>query len=804
MLAALGAYLGAALVCAEVVTSTAIREVAVSIGAMALGVLAFGVAVRFLVRGIRINTLVGVCVHVALLCAVVMVVAWVAGAHAAHRWDGGFMQAMTEGSAPVQLDATAAREPIPLAAPGFDGEQRYRLELRVSQWRLVGSATSSGDGGEWSPSFATVVVVSDADLATVMYGDAVLVTTHLTVTHGSREVAIGWNATLDARTPATGHNHLIASIREDFRRSTAGLPKEVRGLTRGMVIGDTRAMPPEQREVMQVTGLTHLTAVSGAHFAVVAVVLHGALRRVRLNRGPPTAARALRALVAGTGMVCFAALVFPDPSVVRAFAMASLGALAVWWGRPAQALPALSCSVIVLLLVDPYLALEAGFALSVAAVGAIVLWAPRLRGIFERRMPPTLAMLLSVPLAAQAACAPLLILLEPRVSMYAVLANLVAGPFAAPVTVMGLGAVLLGSALGDVAGIGAWGVSLAVWPVAWTARAVAALPGATIAWPPGAAGACLLAALTATAIWWTVPRGAKAVKASVSAVLIIALVGTAHQQATWDWVNRPPGDWAIVACDVGQGDMMLIRTAAHSAVVIDTGPGDGSAAACLTRFGVTQVPLLILTHPHADHDGGVAELASQAEVATAWIPPLALAPGLDGAATILRDLGADVALVRDGAVWQDHAVSIVLRHGGALASSPEGAAPRAGESYEGKDLNDASLVVSGVAQGVSFLALGDIEERAQRDLERQLVNALQVDVVKVPHHGSRTQEEVLVDKIVPQVAIVSSGVGNTYGHPSARAIDLYAQAGARVVRTDECGDVALWRDSQLMVASECG
>lgn len=754
--------------------------------------------------------------HVMLTCAVIAVVGWVAMAHAAHRWEGGIVHVVGDHAPEVQLAAVAVREPVPIGVDRYDASPRVRLELAVTRWRTTAqdNGANARDGAapapEWHESVARVVVIGGDKLGAVEYGDHVSIATQLTPSRGGREVAIGWSSTLLERHPATGHERWVAVIREGFRRATAPPSSPVRGLTRGMVIGDTRDMPQVQRDAMQITGLTHLTAVSGAHFAVVAVVLNGLLRRARLGR-------LVRALAASAAMACFAALVFPDPSVVRALVMALIGAVAVAWGRPAQALPALAWTVILLVLADPYVSLEMGLVLSVAAVGAIVLWAPRLRSLLATVMAPLPAMLISVPLAAQAVCAPILIMAEPRVSMYAVIANMLAAPFAAPVTVLGLVTVLVGPVWPALATAGAWVVSLAVWPVVWVARVLASLPGAAVAWPPGAMGATLLATMTGVAMWWTVPRGKVVVKAAVSGVLVIGTVLVAQSQATWDWVNPPPSAWALVACDVGQGDMMLLGTEPGSAIVIDTGPGDGTARACLNRFGVHHVPLLILTHPHADHDGGVAELLDLVDVDQAWLPAVALEPGLAGAARLLVDAGIEVVVPRNGDSWRDNGIELTVRQGGLAASTlnaqrrlpPTSWAAGAHamdvstSRFDGTEVNDSSLVVAGKVHDVTFLALGDVESRAQAALARRLVGILPLDVVKIPHHGSRTQDPDLVSHLGPRVAIASLGASNTYGHPAASTLELYQDTGAVVVRTDLCGDIALWRDPQLRLASTC-
>ena len=811
--AALLAYACAGLVSGEVLTPSVVRHAlvvcAVAVAAaVAIAVLACLAPSAARARGIHLaNMRAGrgpgrgrgrarvlgpgaqsMCAHAAIAGVIVIIAALSAQAHMAARWDGGF-EAAVGPSTTVNLIAIVKREPAPLSKPGFNGEARHRAELAVRQWRPAG-----GEGAlnsRWRRAAAPLEVMGGEPIAALEYGDVVEVTTTLTRVHGERAVAIGWDAEVAARHPATGMDGMVATLRDDFRRATAGLSTPVKGLSRGMVIGDTRAMPDQQREDMRVSGLTHLTAVSGAHFAVVAVLLHGILRRMKTPR-------VVRAVAAALGMAGFACLVFPDASVVRALAMALVGAVAVAWGRPAHALPALALAVIALVCVDPFVSLEAGFALSVSAVAAIILWAPRLRVIFGAVMPPTLAMLVSVPLAAQAACAPILILLEPRVSVYAVVANLVAASFAAPVTLVGLCAVLVGPLSHAAATWAAWLASTAAWPVAAVARIAASTPGATVSWPAGLVGGLTLAVLTAVVMWWTAERGSTHAKALATALALALVVVAAHADQAWQWASPVPDQWAIVACDVGQGDMMMLRVGVHSAAIIDTGPGDGSASACMRRYGVSEVPLLILTHPHADHDGGISEVLATAHVGTAWIPQVSTLEGFDPAARRLTEAGVDVGVPEVGERWNATQLELTVRQ-----ARPVSPAPPVGTRVDGTVLNDASLVVTGVVHGVSVLALGDVEDDAQRDLESAMGGAIAVDVVKVAHHGSRVQDAGLAARIEAAVAIVSVGAGNTYGHPSDKALALYGQGGTRVIRTDTCADVVVWRDRGLRVASHC-
>ncbi|WP_149202787.1 ComEC/Rec2 family competence protein [Actinotalea subterranea] len=285
----------------------------------------------------------------------------------------------------------------------------------------------------------------------------------------------------------------LGRLRSTLLEVTDGFPADARGLVPGAAVGDTSRLPADLDEAMRVAGLTHVTAVSGGHFAVLSSTVLGLAALLGLPRWA-------RALAVGAVMTWFVLLVHPEPSVLRAAAMGLAGVVGLLVGRPSRAVPALAATVVVLLVVDPWLARSYGFVLSVAATGAIVLLAPRLAARVRGLVPHWLALAIAVPVAAQAACGPVLLMLQPTLSPYAVPANVLAAPALVPATLLGVGATVTGPWAPEVAGLLARGAAGATWWIATVARTFAGLPGASVAWPGGAVGAALLAGLTAAVL----------------------------------------------------------------------------------------------------------------------------------------------------------------------------------------------------------------------------------------------------------------------------------------------------------------
>jgi competence protein ComEC len=667
------------------------------------------------------------------------------------------------------------------AAPGGAGPTKglWRVELAVTV--TDGTATR-----------ARVVVWGGDSWRQMVRGQHVIIEGKLAPATGGA-AALMWRPTVETVSPPRGLAAAVAALRGGLREATDGLPERLRPLTRGMVIGDDSGMSADQRAQMSLAGLTHLTAVSGSHFAIVLVAMSALLRLVvqglfawgLLDQRLRKHSRRVVACVTGASMGLLVCVVFPEPSVMRAATMAAVICVALWWGRPAQALPALSAGVVAVAVLDPRLACEPGFVMSAAAVAAIALWAPALAARLERVVPAIVAHPLAVCVTAQAAVLPLLALIDGGVGPWSIAANLAVGWCAAPVTLIGLCALLVAPLSPPLAHVFATIAGWSAWPVDAVARTVTELPGAQLVVPPGAWGAAASGIVVALVVTLTFATRLRLGLPVLASLLVIG--GIAVPLAPRWFANVGPGNWLVVACDVGQGDGMLLRSGPRSAVVIDVGAEGGPGSACLARYGVTRIDLLIITHPHADHEGAVPQVLARVPVKQAWISP-AEGEQPTAATRALRVDGVPVTVVHTGqtAVIGDVRVAV-------LAPDRDGV----GEGSTG--LNDASVVTVSTVGGVTVLGLGDLEHEGQRALAARL-SPLVVDVVKVPHHGSDRQEAALAQLVTARVAVVSVGAGNTYGHPAPDALALWGGRASLVLRTDHCGDIVVVEGPALATA----
>jgi competence protein ComEC len=567
-------------------------------------------------------------------------------------------------------------------------------------------------------------------------------------------------------------------LRAGLQAACRGLPAAPGGLLPGLVLGDTSRLDPSIEDEFRTTGLTHVVAVSGANVAIVLGVVLFVVRRCRA--GP-----VLAAIVCLLALVGFVILARPSPSVLRAAGMGVVGLIALASGRRAAAAPALATAVTAGLLWDPALAPDPGFALSTLATGALILLAPRWRDALQARgVPGVLAEAVAVPAAAQLACGPVIVMLSGGVSLVAVPANLLAAPAVAPATLLGVAATIV-TPLWTFAGHAlAW---LAMWPAWWlieVAQVGSRVPDATLPWPSGVLGGALLAAATVgllVAARWPVALrvvlvGAVAVIAGAAPVRVLA--------GGW-----PPAGAVMVVCDVGQGDAIVLPVAPGQAVVVDTGPDPSLVDGCLSRLDISSVDLLVLTHFHLDHVGGVAGVVHGRRVGAILESPYRDPP--EGV-HLVDGVTAGLPVIVAGPGWSYEAGGLTLRV----------LAPTRAHTGTRSDPNNNSVVLRAVSHGVTMVLAGDAEIEEQQDLLGLDPADLRADVLKVAHHGSSYQDLAFLAAVAPRVALVSVGVDNPYGHPNPGILARLSASGARVLRTDRDGDLAVaWTADGLAVAT---
>ncbi|MGH9168488.1 MAG: ComEC/Rec2 family competence protein, partial [Acidimicrobiia bacterium] len=516
-------------------------------------------------------------------------------------------------------------------------------------------------------------------------------------------------------------------------RITVGLAAAHRGppgaLVAGFLIGDVRALPEADLEAMRRAGLSHFVAVSGSNVALFLGALWLALGPVGMGRR--------RVLVGIIALAIFVVVTRWEPSVLRAAGVAGLLLAGRGLGIPLDAWTALGAAVAGLILVSGELVGDVGFQLSVAATTGVLAGA----GLFPGARPRWAATLLGATVSAQGAVAPLLLVHFGTVPLLAPLANLLAGPLVALSTALGGVGLLLG--IGPLVEAAVAGAGLVLEIARWAA------PWPQLEWTGMAAAAGALALSTRR-------RLRPLVAVAGAGALLVALVVA----------GRPPGVPTVVFFDVGQGDAALLWGPLGEAILIDGGPDPGHVLDELRGRGLRDLELVVLSHPHEDHAGGLVAVLSGLSVGRVWHPGWE-GEALDEVVEAARREGVPVEVPSPGWRARIGAFSIEV-----LGPTRRYASP-----------NDQSLVLLVEAEGLSVLFPGDIEAIAQREL-----GPISADILKVPHQGAATSDLSWLAESAGSVAVISVGP-NRYGHPSGQVVETLAEAGAEVLRTDLEGDV---------------
>ena len=505
----------------------------------------------------------------------------------------------------------------------------------------------------------------------------------------------------------------LAEIRLGLRSSTG--TGDAGALIPGMVIGDVTKQTSDFKNDMRRSGLTHLVAVSGANFAIVSTfVLWGMQFLFRR--------KSYRLIATAISLAAFIGLVRPSPSVLRAAAMAAVLLFAYGRGKGQDSLPALGFAIAAVVITDPFQARDPGFALSVLATAGLLLLAPKIKPQF-----------IAPPIAALIFCAPVIVAISGYLSPMSIVANLLAAPAVTPITIVGFVAALVSPFLPNVSYLLIFIIKpFATW-ISWVARWCAQFPVFTLR-------TGLYGFLITVFVILLLSFG----RAKFGAMLLTVIV-------SFSWVQRfPAGDWQIANCDIGQGDSMVINLKHHRGIVIDTGPDPQLEDRCLHQLGIREIPLLILTHIHADHVGGLAGAKKHRRIGTTWFGNVHA-----GAHARIQNIVIDV-------IWPDNA--------------------------SGYSPNNSSIAAVFTSPDFRLFASGDIEPPVQAQL---LSHIGHVDIYKVAHHGSRFQDLNLMRELSPTLSIISVGKGNSYGHPALTTISALTRLGSKVLRTDVDGAVAI-------------
>lgn len=609
--------------------------------------------------------------------------------------------------------------------------------------------------------------------------------------------------------------------------ATASLTPSHAAILNGIVFGTQGLIDRDTRQIFTTTGVVHILSVSGLH---VGLVLGGVVGLLRLLKLPP----GLTAPLATPVLIFYALMTGANPAVLRATVMALLFLWAHHLGRDRDWPTTLALAALVILLWNPLQIYHPGFQLSFAATWGILYLGPVLSEFFTgllKRLPTgicrPLAQGLAVPLAAQLATVPLVAWYYNLVSPVSIPANLLAVPLVGLLLLFGVFAAALGLIWLPLAGLVNVSTGAAMDLFLALVEFFHRLPGAVfyLATPPVLLAAAWYGGLLAVAGLrpggWT-----KAVRQRVKGWAVMgAALAVALLLIWWPWAGGHR--LTVHFIDVGQGDSVLVQTPGGRNMLIDTGgrreefqtgtgAGDQVVTPYLRRIGVHRLDALVLTHPHEDHSGGAAYLVNNFPVGLAVVSPAgaiagegetAFAESAAGGEKGKGDAGGDIPpaytdllkkMAAEGIPVSSAVAGDTIRLDDRV--SIEVLSPEETAEVEKQNLNNSSLVIKLTYGRRSFIFTGDVEPEAQRRL-LQREAGLQADVLKLPHHGSRLLLPELVERVKPEVAVISVGAHNTFGHPAQSTLDLLDRAGAKVYRTDQDGAVIVKTDGNRLEIS---
>ena len=586
------------------------------------------------------------------------------------------------------------------------------------------------------------------------------------------------------------------------------LPEPEASLAQSLLLGRRGALSASVVDAFARTGTAHLLAISGLHLGVVVAAVLAILLGTMGRR---------HYLYVWLGLVAlwaYALFTGMKPPVVRAAIMASTFLLAELAGRQKHAPTALALAAAIMVGIQPQLLWRTSFQLSVLAMGGLVLLFPPLRSLlgrcvalFESRFGlhltggGTAMDIVAATLAATIAVGPVCAIAFEQFSIVGVpvsLLTLPALPFA------------LGSA--SVAAVVALSSTTLAAPFAWvawlfltfivrTVEAFSALPWAALdvsaggGWPLAGYYA-VLCSTPLLAQRMLKPQDERRSRQTpnpeettgwLSYAVPPLVLATA---LTWAAVlSAPDGLLHVIFLDVGQGDCVLVQSPTGRTVLIDGGPDGRDACALIDShrpFWDRSIDIVVATHPHADHLGGLLTVVERYETG------IVIEPSVAGASLMSEEWRRRLSKTDSGALSITRGHEVLLGDGTRLEILSPGNEPLLRTS---DDLDNNGVVIRVSYGDISFLLTADIRAEAERHLVHLLGPQLKSQVLKVPHHGSGTSAtEQFLTAVGPQVAVISVGEGNAYGHPHEDVLVRLRSLGVDVLATQDNGTVEFITD----------
>lgn len=596
----------------------------------------------------------------------------------------------------------------------------------------------------------------------------------------------------------------LASLRAFSRRAIGAAvgrwsPRSAAIVT-AIVIGDRAGLDDDVQRRLQEAGTYHVIAISGGNIAILAGLLLGAFRTAGwLGRGAMLSAIAL--------LTAYAMLVGGGASVDRATLMAVVYFIGRAFDHRSPPLNPLALVAGLLVALDPLSVADPAFILTCGATLAILLVVPsvtardaesttRSAGSAVPAMSTftrPLRAMFAASVAAEAMLFPVGAMVFSRVTFAGLGLNFVAIPLMGVAQIAGMAVVPLAAIWAPLASIAGWIAHAGAAGLVASAELVRFAPVLAYRVAPPAAVAVAIYYLAG--VVWITTRGHRMIRRASAAVAAVS--------ALWILVEprrliaaRGDGRLHVTFIDVGQGDAALVRFPRGSTWLVDAGGlssasafdiGDRVVASVLRDAGVARLDGVALTHGDPDHIGGAAAIVREFRPREVWegIPVPRLEP-MNALRAEAQAGGATWTIMYRGARRAIDGVEVVARH------------PAVEDWERQKVRNDDSIVIELRWGDVSVLLTGDIGRAAEHEIA-PLIPPARLRILKVPHHGSLTSSSTeFLAAVRPQVAVVSVGRSNHFGHPAPEVLDRYRAIGSAIFRTDQDGAVTVDTDGHTL------
>jgi len=580
--------------------------------------------------------------------------------------------------------------------------------------------------------------------------------------------------------------NLISFIQKSIYASIEKLlPKDQLGILLGMLIGDTFYISDEIEESFKLSGITHLLAVSGSNITYIIVITKFLFNKIL--------GKSISNYITIIMIILFVLISGASPSVVRAGIMAIILILSEILARQPNTISSVAFTALLILLYNPLIIYDIGFILSFGGTIGIILLNPlvkeflnyKLSFFSQFKLVRYIFDMLSVTVSAQIILLPVMWYFFNNISIISIITNLLVGPFVGVITILGLIIYFLSVFFNPLAKILSYSVYVLISLIIFISKVCSKIPFGNLTLPTPSILFIITYYLIISLPIIKIKKAERDYDNAINILkfVVVILIGI---QIVSEFIPKKYIDINII--DIGQGDSTLIKTNNYN-ILIDGGGSENSdydvGESILIPYLLDNtngiIDLMIISHFHEDHAEGCLSVLEKLSVRKIII-------GMQPKNTelykrllkISKEKEIPIIILTKGDVIELDNVKLEILF------------PK--KELESEDLNNNSLVIRLDYKEISMLFTGDIEEKTENILvsESEKNNIIDVDILKVAHHGSKTSStDNFLKMVTPQIAVISLGENNKFGHPAKEVIKRMEKLDCLIYRTDIFGEISL-------------